>query len=113
MTKEIIIENNTTHKGKSHRRPFTCQVFEAGNKRTYVLDETKRDVMRSHFVLAPGCRIIDNGVSHVIEDIWYSRQIDPGRFLPVHFSSRMFVRVGRVGRVGCVFSICFRVGCVR
>jgi hypothetical protein len=72
MNKEIIIENNTTHKGKSHKRVFACQVFETENKRTYVLDETKRDVMRSHFLLNPGCRIIDDGVTHVIERIWYS-----------------------------------------
>ena len=72
MNKEIIIENNTSHNGKSHRRPFACQVFESGIKRTYVLDETKRDVMRSHFVLTPGCKIIDNGVTHVIDSIWYS-----------------------------------------
>ena len=68
MNKEIIIENNTSHNGKSHRRPFACQVFESGIKITYVLDETKRDVMRSHFVLTPG----DNGVTHVIDSIWYS-----------------------------------------
>lgn len=72
MNKEIIIENNTKHKGKSHRRPFACQIFESGNKRTYVLYETKRDVMRSHLVLTPGCRIIDNGVTRVVDDIWYS-----------------------------------------
>ena len=70
-SRTIIIENNTTHKGKPLRRPFTCQIFESGNKRTYVLDETKRDVIRSHFVLSPGCKIIDDGVTHVIKDIWY------------------------------------------
>lgn len=57
MNKKIIIENNTSHNGKSHRRPFACQVFESGNKRTYVLYETKRDVI-NRFNDNPHCFIM-------------------------------------------------------
>ena len=70
-SKTITIINNPQKKGLSYQRPFTCQVFDSGNKRTYVLDDTKRDVMRKHFILRPGCRIIDDGVTHIIKDIWY------------------------------------------
>ena len=69
--KTITIESNTMKKGKLDRQSFTCQLFESGDKRVYVLDRTKRDLVRYHFTLTPGCRILDDGVTHVIKDIWY------------------------------------------
>ena len=73
----ITIINNPQKKGLSYQRPFTCQVFDSGNKRTYVLDDTKCDVMRKHFILRPGCRIIEDGVTHIIKDIWYPSPPSP------------------------------------
>ena len=49
-SKTITIINNPLKIGLSYQRPFTCQVFEFGNKRTYVLDDTKREVVRKHFL---------------------------------------------------------------
>ena len=70
-SRTITIINNPLKTGLSYQRPFTCQVFESGNMRTYVLDDTKRELVHKHFVLSVGCRIIDNDTTYIIKDIWY------------------------------------------
>ena len=70
-SRTIIIESNISKKGKLDRKPFTCQVFESMNKKTYVLDNTKRELVHKHFTLTIGCRIIDKDVIYFIENIWY------------------------------------------
>lgn len=69
--KEITIETNYRKKGKLDHRTLTCQVYDSGNKRIYVLNQTNRNLMRYHFLITPGCRIIDDGVTYSIQDIWY------------------------------------------
>ena len=88
MNKEIIIENNTTHKGKSHKRVFACQVFETENKRTYVLDETKRELGLKRFSLEEGCRVIDNGITYPIYKIFFS-PVPQQTFIIVHPESHL------------------------
>ena len=70
-SRTIIIESNVSKKGQLDRKSFSCQVFESKNQKTYVLDNTKRELIHKHFTLTPGCRIIDNGITYVIENIWY------------------------------------------
>ena len=69
--KEITIETNYRKRGKLDHRTLPSQVFDSGNKRVYVLNQTNRNLMRYHFLITPGCRIIDGGVTYTIQDIWY------------------------------------------
>ena len=69
--KTITVQTNTPKKGKLDQRSFSCQVLVFGKTRTYVLDETKNDLTRKRFNLTPGCRVIDNGITYVIQGIHY------------------------------------------
>lgn len=74
----IIIQTNTTKRGKLDQRSFACQVYEYQGNRIYMLDDTKSDLIRKHFTITTGCRIIDNGVTYLISNIQYSpRPIHP------------------------------------
>lgn len=68
----ITIQTNTVKKGRLDQRSFSCLVHEYQGNRIYMLDDTKSDLIRKHFTIAPGCRIIDNGVTYVISNIQYS-----------------------------------------
>ena len=70
--KTITIQTNKLKKKKLDQRTFPCQIFDLNNgTRVYVLDETKNDLTRKRFELTPGCRIMDDGVTYIIEDIQY------------------------------------------
>ena len=69
--KTITIQTNTEKKDKLDQRSFSCQILELGKTRTYVLDETKNDLTRKRFSLTPGCRVFDDGVMYIIQDIHY------------------------------------------
>ena len=73
MEKKVItVQTNTVKKGKLDQRVLACQVYEDGAARLYILDETKNDLVRRHFSISPGCRIIDDGVTYYIEEVQYS-----------------------------------------
>lgn len=76
--KTVIIQTNTTKKGKLDQRSFTCQLHVDGENRLYVLDDTKSDLTNKHFTLTRGCRITDDGVTYLIRDVSYlSRPAHP------------------------------------
>ena len=50
--KEITIETNYHKKGKLDRRTLPCQVFDSGNKRIYVLNQTNRNLMSKYFFIS-------------------------------------------------------------
>lgn len=68
----IIIQSRTIKKGTFDRRSFECQVINLGSTRTYVLSETKRQLMQKHFDLTTDCLIFDNKDVYHIEEIWYT-----------------------------------------
>ena len=70
--RDITIQTNTSKKGKLDQRSFKAQRIKVGDNDVYVLDETKRDLIRKRFDLAPGCRIQDDGIIYRVMDIWYS-----------------------------------------
>lgn len=70
-TKEIVIQSFNLKKGKPEKRTFTCQLITIGNTRTYVLDNTKRDLQRTNFKIAPGCKVFDDGVVYRVDSISY------------------------------------------
>ena len=72
--KTITIQTNETKKGKLDQRPFTCQMLEFEESIIYVLDDTKNSLTRKRFTLTPGCRIIDGGVTYIIQNIMYSER---------------------------------------
>lgn len=69
--KTITIESTVLKKGKIDSRSLPCRVFESGNMRTYILDKTNRELVRKRFFLYPGCKIIDDGITLVVDNIWY------------------------------------------
>ncbi len=69
--KTITIQTNTVKKGRLDQRSFSCCVYENEGTRAYQLDETGNDLVRKHFTLSPGCRIIDDGKIYFIDDIKY------------------------------------------
>lgn len=69
--REITIQSHALKKGKIDQHSFDCQVITIGNTRTYVLDETKRDLLHMNFAIAPGCKVFDDGVTYRIKDISY------------------------------------------
>lgn len=70
--REITIQSSNLKKGKPDQRTFTCQLITIGNTKTYVLDDTKRDLLHMRFELAPGCKVEENGAHYRIQEIWYS-----------------------------------------
>ena len=69
--RDIDIQSYNLKKGKRDRRTFNCQVITIGNIRTYVLDETKRDLLHKNFEVAPGCKVFDDGVVYRVDSISY------------------------------------------
>ena len=70
-SKVITIETQTPKIKKVVRHSFTCQVYDERNRKVYVLGETKRKVREKRIFITPGCKIIDKGDVHIINDIWY------------------------------------------
>ena len=67
--KVITVLTNTRQKGKLDQRTLTCQTleFEKENTRIYVIDETKRDLMRKNFIIDEGCWILDGNSRYPIQ----------------------------------------------
>ena len=70
-SKVITVQTNTRKKGKLDQRTLTCQTleFEGEKTRIYVIEETKRDLMRKNFIIEAGCRIIDGGTCYPIQTV--------------------------------------------
>ena len=70
-SKVITVQTNTRKKGKLDQRTLTCQTleFEEEKTRIYVIDETKRDLMRKNFIIEEGCRIIDGSICYPIQTV--------------------------------------------
>ena len=69
--REITIQTYVLKKGKYDRRSFNCQLITVNNTRTYLLDNTKNDLLLKHFTLAPGNRVFDGDKTYYIKEIWY------------------------------------------
>ena len=69
--REITIQTHVLKKGKFDRRTFPSQVITIGNTRTYVLDDTKRDLLHKAFKITPECRIFDDGKIYYVKEVWY------------------------------------------
>ena len=67
----ITIQTYVLKKGNYDRHSFNCQVITIGNTRTYVLDETKSDLLHKAFSIAPGNRVFDGEKTYYIREIWY------------------------------------------
>ena len=67
-SKVITVQTNTRKKGKLDQRTLACQTleFEKEKTRIYVIDETKRDLMRKNFIITDGCRIVDGDTCYLI-----------------------------------------------
>ena len=70
--RDITIQSLVLKKGKPDIRCFRCQLLELGSKRAYLLSETKRDLLHTHFSLTPNCKVIDGEDVYRVQDIWYS-----------------------------------------
>lgn len=68
-SKVITVQTNTKKKGKLDQRTLSCQTLDFENEKTriYVIDETKRDLMRKNFIIEEGCRIIDSNTCYPIQ----------------------------------------------
>ena len=69
--KAITIQTNEAKKGKLDQRSFECTVYDFEHERYYALNVTRSDLLRRHFIITPGCRIIDEGTTYLIQDILY------------------------------------------
>ena len=70
--KTVTIQTNTPKKGRLDQRSFTCQVYEDKDQRVFILDDTKRDLTLKRFNLTKGCRVIEDGITYFIDEVWYS-----------------------------------------
>ena len=64
--RKTTIQSSNLKKGKPARCTFTCQLITIGNTKSYVLDNTKRNLLHMHFELTPDCKVEENTVQYLL-----------------------------------------------
>ena len=69
--RDITIQTHAHDQSQTPEHAFKCQLLEFGSERTYLLSKTKTELEQQCIHLAPGCRIMDNGILYRIKKVWY------------------------------------------